>query len=75
MGDHHAPEHMGPAVRVVASHLQAYTEDGVHAQDVGGVQPDPLQLPDLLQFLLYLQFHCAGKTFINVMVQDKAREG
>lgn len=66
---------MRPAVWVVASHLQAYAEDGIHAQDVGGVQPDPLQLPDLLQFLLHFQFHCARKTFINVMVQEGARKG
>ena len=52
-GSHHTPEHMWPAVGVVAAHLQADTEDGVHAQDVGCVQPHPRQLPDLLQFLLH----------------------
>lgn len=50
---HHAPEHVWPAVRVVASHLQAYAENGIHAQDVGCVQPHPLHLPHLLQFLLH----------------------
>lgn len=52
-GSGHTPEHVWPAVRVVAAHLQADTEDGIHAQDVGCVQPYPLQLPDLLQFLLH----------------------
>lgn len=52
-GSCHVPEHVWPAVRVVASHLQAHAEDGVHAQDVGCVQPQALQLPDLLQFLLH----------------------
>lgn len=66
---------MWPAVRVVAPHLQAYAEDGIHAQDVGCVQPDPLQLPDLFQFLFHFEFHCARETVITIMVQGGDRKG
>lgn len=73
-GSRQSPEHVGPAVRVVAPHLQAYAEDGVHAQDVGRVQPHALQLPDLLQLLLHFQLHCARKTVVIVSVRGGGRK-
>lgn len=42
------PEDMGPAVLIVAAHLQPHVEDGVHAEDVGCVETHPLRPGHLL---------------------------
>lgn len=48
-----SPEHVRPAVVVVAAHLQSNVQDGVHAQDVRRVEADGLRTRDLLQPLLH----------------------
>lgn len=48
---------MRPAVMVVAAHLQANVQDGVHAQHMSCVEANSLRTADLLQTLLNTLFH------------------
>lgn len=48
-----SPEHVRPAVEVVAAHLQSNIQDGVHTQDVCRVEADALRTGNLLQPLLH----------------------